>query len=132
MRALEVGESGRVLDPGVGETGDLRLGLVVREYGVLGLGLVAREVLGDSLDDCRRGRSASAASVVEYRRGDPPLSDICCDSRLLSSKPVKREPPSGFPQPKGSHTIIMEARQGSQRTQVHYFTRCEIGTRVEM
>ena len=85
MRAPGVGESGRVLDPGVGETGDLRLGLVVREYGVLGLGLGAREVLGDSLGDCRRGRSASAASVVEYRR-DPPLSDICCDSSLLSSE----------------------------------------------
>jgi hypothetical protein len=42
--------TGRMLDPVVGETGDLGdlgLGLGAREYGVLGLGLGAREVLGD-------------------------------------------------------------------------------------
>jgi hypothetical protein len=76
------GESGIVLDPGVGEAEDRRLGLVPREYGVLWLGLGAREVLVDSLGDCRRGRSSGAASIEEYRCGAFPLSDIICNSSI--------------------------------------------------
>ena len=74
--------SGVVLDPGVGETEDLRLGLAPREYGVLWLGLCARDVPADSLADCRRGGSSGDASIEECSRGDFTLSDICCDSSI--------------------------------------------------
>ena len=83
-RMLDVGAggSGVVLDPGLGETEDLRLGLAPREYGVLWLGLCARDVPADSLADCRRGGSSGDASIEECSRGDFTLSDICCDSSI--------------------------------------------------